>query len=188
VDYLPLTIRQIFYRLVGVHDYEKTERGYKRLCEHLNRARRARIVAMDAIRDDSGAILAPVTWHDAAEFLASVKVRADLDASGAHLFLAAMEDIQAFAHEIGGDVTFTRLAVTREQIARYDPPTAPKKSTDKRAFRGTTCQAEALAPDVLAGILRTAIEARIDRRVYERVLRQERTVRRELMARLGSAS
>jgi hypothetical protein len=112
----------------------------------------------------------------------------DLDASGAHLFLAAMEDIQAFAHEIGGDVTFTRLAVTRKQIARYDLPTAPKKSTDKRAFRGTTCQAEALAPDVLAGILRTAIEARIDRRVYERVLRQERTVRRELMARLGSAS
>ena len=40
-DYLPLTIRQIFYRLVGAHNYEKTEHAYARLCEHLNRARRA---------------------------------------------------------------------------------------------------------------------------------------------------
>src|SRR5262249_22871521 len=31
VDHLPLTIRQIFYRLVGAHDYEKTERAYQRL-------------------------------------------------------------------------------------------------------------------------------------------------------------
>src|SRR5215471_11200795 len=40
-DHLPLTIRQIFYRLVGAHGYDKTERAYKRLGEHLNRARRA---------------------------------------------------------------------------------------------------------------------------------------------------
>jgi hypothetical protein len=103
------------------------------------------------------------------------------------MFLAILEDIEAFTRELGGNVTFTRLAVTREQIARHDLPTAPKKSADKRAFRGTTCQAEALAPDVLAGILRAAIEERIDRRIYERVLRQERTVRRELMTRLGGA-
>lgn len=30
-DYLPLTIRQIFYRLVGAHEYEKTEHGYSLL-------------------------------------------------------------------------------------------------------------------------------------------------------------
>ena len=51
-DYLPLTIRQIFYRLVGAHEYEKTERAYERLIEHLNRARRARMIPMDVIRDD----------------------------------------------------------------------------------------------------------------------------------------
>ena len=33
--YLPLTVRQIFYRLVGVHDYPKTERAYKNLGEML---------------------------------------------------------------------------------------------------------------------------------------------------------
>lgn len=40
-DYLPLTVRQIFYRLVGAYGYEKTERAYARLCEYLVRARRA---------------------------------------------------------------------------------------------------------------------------------------------------
>ena len=30
-DYLPLTVRQIFYRLVGAYGYEKTERAYARL-------------------------------------------------------------------------------------------------------------------------------------------------------------
>jgi hypothetical protein len=109
----------------------------------------------------------------------------DLDPSGAHMFLAAIEDIKAFTRELGGEVTFTRLAVTREQIAQYDLPTAPPKATDKRAFRGRTCQAEALAPDVLAGILRHAIEQRIDHRVLDRVLKRERAERRKLVRLLG---
>ena len=46
--YLPLTIRQMFYRLVGVCDYPKTERAYKNLAEMLNRARRAHLVDFDA--------------------------------------------------------------------------------------------------------------------------------------------
>jgi hypothetical protein len=50
--HLPLTLRQIFYRLVGVHGYEKTERAYQRLCETLNRARRAKLISFDNIRDD----------------------------------------------------------------------------------------------------------------------------------------
>jgi predicted GNAT family N-acyltransferase len=52
-DQLPLTIRQIFYRLVARFGFEKTERAYKnRLVEHLNMARRARVIPMHAIRDD----------------------------------------------------------------------------------------------------------------------------------------
>jgi hypothetical protein len=49
---VPLTVRQIFYRLVGAYGYEKTERAYKRLGELLNKARRARLIDMDVIRDD----------------------------------------------------------------------------------------------------------------------------------------
>jgi hypothetical protein len=46
VEQLPLTLRQIFYILVGRHAYEKTERAYERLCETLNKARRAKVVDM----------------------------------------------------------------------------------------------------------------------------------------------
>jgi len=72
VDHLPLTIRQIFYRLVGAHDYEKTERAYQRLAEHLNRARRARMIPMDVIRDDGGVISEPDHWDSAEHFSAHV--------------------------------------------------------------------------------------------------------------------
>jgi hypothetical protein len=68
-DYLPLTIRQIFYRLVGVHEYPKTERAYKNLAEMLNRARRAGLVDFDAIRDDGITKRVPHHWKDAAELL-----------------------------------------------------------------------------------------------------------------------
>jgi hypothetical protein len=255
-DHLPLTLRQIFYRLVGAHGYEKTEQAYERLGEHLVRARRARIIPMKAIRDDGGTIIRPNMWASAEEFVAAVRAQAsrlvldrtegqktrlaviceaagmapqlarvakpygvtvmssggfdsvtekhafaeeiaaddrptevlhigDHDPSGAHMALSYWEDIEAFTDALGGEVSLSRLAVTPEQIARYRLPTAPPKATDRRAFHGQTCQAEALAPDVLADILRTAIEQRIDLRAYERVLRRERQVRRELSERLS---
>ena len=63
-------------------------------------------------------------------------------------------------------------------------PTAPPKETDRRAFSGETCQAEALAPDVLAATLRVAIEQRIDHDIYQRVLRREKRERQKLITRL----
>jgi hypothetical protein len=44
LEQLPLTLRQIFYRLVGAYGYEKTEQAYERLGETLNKARRARVI------------------------------------------------------------------------------------------------------------------------------------------------
>ena len=105
----------------------------------------------------------------------------DHDPSGVSIFLAFLEDVEAFAHELGGSATFTRLAVTPQQIGEHRLPTAPPKATDRRAFAGETCQAEALPPDVLANILRTAIERRIDQHVLNHVLQQERRIRRELI-------
>jgi len=67
--HLPLTIRQIFYRLVAAHDYPKTESDYKRLCRVLNSARRARLVDMEAIRDDGGTVLKPFTFDGEDDFL-----------------------------------------------------------------------------------------------------------------------
>lgn len=51
-SYLPMTSRQIFYRLVAAYGYAKTERAYKTLCERLVRARRAGMIRFSAIRDD----------------------------------------------------------------------------------------------------------------------------------------
>ena len=258
-DYLPLTIRQIFYRLVGAHEYEKSERAYDRLCEMLNRARRARVIGMNAIRDDGSTVIKPNSWDSGEQFLAVVRRQAanilldrstgqktrlvviceaagmapqlsrvanpfgvtvmsgggfdsltdkhkfaaelaghdrptevlhvgDHDPSGVSMFLAFLEDVEAFTLDLGGDATFTRLAVTPQQIQRYRLPTAPPKATDNRAFHGQTCQAEALAPDVLAGILRSAIEERLDQHAYARVLRREQRERRKLIKLLGNAS
>lgn len=214
-QHLPLTLRQVFYRLVGAHGYEKTERAYERLGETLSRARRAGLIDMDAIRDGSGDQERPQSWDGAEDFLEAVRPQAehlrldrsagqrtrlavlceaagmvpqladvaldygvpvfssggfesvtekhafaaeiaadrrptevlhigDHDPSGAHLYLALAEDVAAFAADLGGSVTFTRLAVTPEQINALDLPTAPAKATDRRAFAGATCQAEAM--------------------------------------------
>ena len=70
---LPLTARQIFYRLVGAHGYDKTEAAYARLCEYLNRARRAGIIAFGAIRDD-GTVERPAPgWASPAQFWRAVR-------------------------------------------------------------------------------------------------------------------
>jgi hypothetical protein len=52
VEQLPLTLRQIFYRLVAAYAYEKTEQAYSSLGETINRARRAELIDFSAIRDD----------------------------------------------------------------------------------------------------------------------------------------
>jgi hypothetical protein len=67
--YQPFTIRQIFYRLVGVHEYPKTERAYKNLGELLNRARRCGEVAFSAIRDDGIVRRVPLQWKNAGHFV-----------------------------------------------------------------------------------------------------------------------
>jgi len=176
VKHLPLTIRQIFYRLVGAHGYDKTEHAYKRLGEHLNRARRARIIPMTAIRDDGGTISEPDHWDSIEQFMATIRAMAkkftldhstgqatrlvviceaggmvpqlarvahpfgvtvmsgggfdsttdrhkfaaalaghdcptevlhigDHDPSGVSMFLAFLEDVEAFARELGGQAT-----------------------------------------------------------------------------------
>lgn len=51
-----ITIRHLFYRLVGKGKVEKTERAYKLLCGHLAKWRRQRVVPWDAFVDN-------LRWH-----------------------------------------------------------------------------------------------------------------------------
>lgn len=244
-DYLPLTIRQVFYRLVGRFGYDKTEQAYSRLCETLNRARRAGLIPFEDIRDDGVSSFRPQHWRGVADYKATVAegvksyrldrqlgqpVRlwvlceaggmapmlsrvadaygvsvlssggfdsltakhdlakemaatgtacevlhiGDHDPSGVHLFSSLAEDITAMAEGLGSSPpVFSRLAVTLDQIASLDLPTAPAKKTDRRAFTGQTTQAEAIPPDELSAILRAAIEARQDETARQVILGAE---------------
>lgn len=68
-DIAPLTLRQIFYMLVTGYDYDKTEKAYKRMCETMNRARRAQMVSMNAIRDDGLRRQTPHGWNSKEELV-----------------------------------------------------------------------------------------------------------------------
>lgn len=114
-------------------------------------------------------------------------VVSDWDPSGVHLFSALTEDVTAFAaaDAPGTRIDFERLAVTEQQIADHQLPTAPPKATDRRSFAGiSTTQAEALPPDVLAGVLRSAIETHRDMDVLADLLDREEQQRREITERL----
>lgn len=230
---LPLTNRQIFYILVGSDEgYPKTENAYARLCEALNRARRAGMVRFSAIRDDGTQSQGGPGWASPAAFgdyvrriaenyvhdetegqsyhvelwveaggmvpqaarvadaygvttysaggfngltdkyetarrLASqdrpsiVLHCGDYDPSGLSIVDSLAEDVTAMATGLqrSSDVEFRRILVTPEQIERLGLPPAPQKGTDRRGeYMDETVQAEALPPDELADIIRTAIE------------------------------
>ena len=59
--HLPLTIRQVFYRLVSTRGFRKSET--------VNRARRARLIRFADIRDDGPSRYEPASWADAAGIL-----------------------------------------------------------------------------------------------------------------------
>lgn len=257
-DALPLTCRQIFYRLVGKHDYPKDERAYARLCEHLNKARRARVIPFDAIRDDGVQGGPPLHFSGLADFWGHVRYwaeRAELDAlelqpvhvelyceaggmvpqlervahpfsvpvyssggfdsttvrkaiadrlrrtgkpaavlhlgdydpSGVSIFDALAEDVLEYLAEDapGLRVHFLRLALTPEQVTRYALPTAPPKKTDSRSKGWTaTCQLEALPPDLLAELVRSALEEHLDGELVRKQRERTPAFRRSLLEQL----
>ncbi len=109
----------------------------------------------------------------------------DYDPSGEHLFNALPEDMSAFAEAAGAEVEFERVAVTPNR----SPPTTcrrpPPKATDRRSFSGTATQAEALPPDILAAVVREAVEAHRDPVVHRRMLEREEVERRAIREHLG---
>ena len=252
---LPLTVRQIFYRLCGRNAIEKTEQGYGRLQEHLVRARRAGLIPFDAIRDDGFYRSTLNSWLSANEYINAIKLQStdietdrqlgqdrpaviwceargmapmletvasryglpvmssggfdslttkhdmglelsqvnglvlhlgDYDPSGEAMFTALEEDVLAFARHYGGEPSLERIAVTPEQIDRYQLETAPPKATDKRSgfTDSRTVQLEAFAPDDLLELLKSAITSRIDMDAYVSALKHEADMREELARRL----
>lgn len=89
-EHLSLTVRQIFYRLVGAFGFPKTERAYERLGNYLVRARRARLIPFEAIRDDSASVMD-------------------------HLHFDGEEDFYGYVHELGRNYKQDKLA--RQNVA-----------------------------------------------------------------------
>jgi hypothetical protein len=71
-DYLPVTIRQVFYRLVSTIGFPKTEEAYDRLCETLNRARRSGRLSWDDFRDDGFSRVSPTAWDSPSDWAATI--------------------------------------------------------------------------------------------------------------------
>ncbi len=90
----------------------------------------------------------------------------DYDPSGADIERAVGESLDT---DFGSYMNIERVAITREQIARYNIPPAPAKRTDSRtagfvAREGVAWQVEldAIEPRTLQGIIRSAILAHYD--------------------------
>lgn len=141
-EYLPMTARQVFYRLVGAHDYPKDERAYERLIETLNRARRARLISMHAIRDDGVSSSYPFGDEDPETFRESVRSMAEgyarrvdqgqpravevwIEAAGMMPMLREVcHQYGASIHSSGGFESVTAKHQTAGRIANRDVPTA----------------------------------------------------------------
>jgi len=173
-DRLPLTARQLYYRLVGAFDYPKTEKTYERLGEILNRARRAGMVPqLVRVTEPYGVpVLTSGGFNSTTAKLDAACRYADADAPtvvlhvGDHdpsrcaVFDSLEDDMQTMLLGLDApeSVTCVRCAVTPEQIARHRLSDSPVKKTDKRGnWRGGTVQAEALALDQLADEVRRAV-------------------------------
>lgn len=89
-------------------------------------------------------------------------------------------DVRAFLREDGHPITpppvFEKVALTEDQVKSHHLPTGPPKVSDTRT-RGwggnSTCQLEALPPDVLGEYLELSIWRYFDKRKYVEALEQE---------------
>jgi hypothetical protein len=237
--HLPLTLRQIFYRMVGAYDYPKTKQAYENLSYTLGMARRAGRIPFEAVRDDGITAYTPRVYVSPWEFWCDVADNAesyrrerqenqdarvevwceaagmasqiasvvaeygvpvfssggfdsltskweaaqriedqghtvvlhvgDYDEAGEDIYTAVAEDVEAFVRP--GGVEFRRVAITPEQIERYDLPAAPDSGA---------VQAEALPPDALADEIRHAVLSEIDADVLAEIVAEEAVEREQI--------
>jgi hypothetical protein len=107
----------------------------------------------------------------------------DLDPDGLMIAESFAEEVAAYAKADGGsEVTTERIALTEEQVRRFDlqpdPDPVLPRSARKRAWinehGAQKWQAEALPPDVLAREVEAAIWRYFDRATYEKQLAREK--------------
>jgi len=247
----PMTVRQIYYRLVSLGEIDKTEGEYKQtVCRLLGVMRREREIPFGWIADSTrwmrkpesysslqamlrrqkriyrrslwadqdayvevwlekdalAGVLYDVTeeWdvplmvtrgypslsyvYEAAETIANqdkptfLYYFGDHDPSGVDITRAVEDGIREFAPD--AELYFKRVAVTVDQIERWDLPTRPTKKTDSRSkgFEGESVEVDAIAPSDLREIVRGCIEQHIDADLLQRTQLAEDAERDTLSA------
>jgi hypothetical protein len=106
----------------------------------------------------------------------------DHDPSG----LDMTRDIQERLELFGSTAVIDRIALTWEQIERYNPPPNPAKTTDARCekyreqYGDDSWELDALEPQVMANLIRDAVQARIDQDYWQEALERQQTGRDQL--------
>lgn len=133
-SYGPMTVRQVFYRLVGEYGYDKTELAYKRLAELLVKARRSQLIDFKDIRDDGTTEKGGGGWSSRAGFWKTIRGEADAftldrqrnqpqqievwcEAAGMAPMLAQM--LQEWSIPVYSTGGFSSVTVTYETAQRY---------------------------------------------------------------------
>lgn len=107
----------------------------------------------------------------------------DHDPSGLDMIRDISERLNS---DFGVDVEVKQIALTREQIKKFNPPPNPAKITDPRAkwyikeYGNISWELDALPPKELDKILRSNIIDRMDMEVYESELLKEKNQIAEL--------
>lgn len=108
----------------------------------------------------------------------------DHDPSG----LDMVRDIKSRLVEFGlEDVLVVPIGLTSEQVEKYKPPPNPAKITDPRAksyierYGPTSWEVDALKPDVLHSLVRSAVESFIDMNLFNLMLKKEESDKLKLV-------
>jgi hypothetical protein len=130
--------------------------------------------------------------HSAAEYIGGLDVPAyfyhlgDFDPSGVN----AGEKIEETLLELAPDaeIYFERIGVTPEQIEQWSLPTRPTKASDTRAknFGLISVELDAIAPDALRDLVRSAIEVHLPPEQFEVLKAAERSERELLNGLIGN--
>jgi hypothetical protein len=121
-----------------------------------------------------------------------VYVLTDFDPSGVSIAEKVEEELTGRAPL--ADITVERLAVDREQIERWNLPTRPTKASDTRAskFRRLhgidSVELDAIPPDELRRLVRTAIDSHMDPWRLEQFRMVEQEERETLRSLFGGAA
>lgn len=137
-----MSVRFVFYRLVGNYGYPKTERDYKNLAELLVKARRAQMIPFSAIVDDGTSVSGGVAGYESrSKFLYNYRDLADdftldemlgqpyhlelwsEDAGSVNMLTQIVRDYPVTVYSTGGFSSVTVTHQVAQRVLRRDRPT-----------------------------------------------------------------